>query len=81
MTEGVDPDDPLAPAGPARWWTGAAERAAAAKVHRGRSITFESVPAANRHVLTKQYIFNSDVGTREVATLAPTVGRFVDRCN
>lgn len=25
----------------------------------GRSITFESGPAANRHVLTKQYIFNS----------------------
>jgi len=28
-------------------------------VRRGRSITFESSPAANRHVLTKQYIFNS----------------------
>jgi hypothetical protein len=30
-------------------------------VRRGRSITFESGPAANRHVLTKQYIFNSGV--------------------
>ena len=36
---------------------------------------------ASRHVLTKQYIFNSDVGTREGARVATSVGRFADRCN
>jgi hypothetical protein len=50
-------------------------------MRRGRSITFESGPTANRHVLTKQYIFNSDVGTREGARVATSVGRFADRCN
>ena len=48
---------------------------------RGRSITFQSGPAAKRNVLTKQYIFNSDVGTREGARVATSVGRFADRCN
>jgi hypothetical protein len=47
----------------------------------GRSITFQSGPAAKRNVLTKQYIFNSDVGTREGARVATSVGRFADRCN
>jgi hypothetical protein len=50
-------------------------------VHRGRSITFESGPPANRHVPTEQYIFNSDVGARESARVATWVGRFVDNCN
>ena len=47
---------------------------------RGRSIAFQSGPAANRNVLTKQYVFNSDVGSREGARVATSVGRFVGRC-
>ena len=47
----------------------------------GRAITFQSGPAAKRNVLTKQYIFNSDVGSREGARVATSVGRFADRCN
>jgi hypothetical protein len=49
-------------------------------LRRGRSITFESGPAANRNFLTRQYVFNSDVGTREGARVATSVGRFADRC-
>jgi hypothetical protein len=49
-------------------------------LRRGRSITFESGPAANRNVLTRQYVFNSDVGTKEGARVATSVGRFADRC-
>ena len=49
-------------------------------LRRGRAITFESGPRANGNVLTKQYIFNSDVGSREGARVATSVGRFVDRC-
>lgn len=49
-------------------------------LRRGSSVTFESGPAANRNVLSGQYIFNSDVGTREGARVATTAGRFVDRC-
>lgn len=37
-------------------------------------------PAANRNVLTRQYVFNSDVGPTDVANLAPSLGRFPDRC-
>ncbi len=48
---------------------------------RGRSITFQSGPAANRNVLTRQYIFNSDVGSKEGARVATSVGSFADRCN
>jgi hypothetical protein len=50
-------------------------------LRRDRSITFQSGPAANRNVLTKQYIFNSSVGSREGARVATSVGRFADRCN
>lgn len=50
-------------------------------LRRGRTITFESGPAANHNVLTKQYIFNSDVGTREGARVATSIGRYGDRCN
>ena len=50
-------------------------------LRRGRTITFQSGPAANRNVLTKQYIFNSDVGSREGARVSTSVGRFADRCN
>jgi hypothetical protein len=48
---------------------------------RGGSITFASGQAANRHVLIKQYIFNGEVGSREGARVAPSVGGFVDHCN
>jgi hypothetical protein len=47
---------------------------------RGRTITFQSGPAADRNVLTRQYVFNSDVGSREGARVATSVGRFADRC-
>jgi hypothetical protein len=50
-------------------------------LRRGRSVTFESGPAANHNVLTRQYIFNSDVGSREGARVATSIGRFGDRCN
>jgi hypothetical protein len=50
-------------------------------LRRGRTVTFESGPAANHNVLTKQYIFNSDVGSREGARVATSMGRFGDRCN
>jgi hypothetical protein len=46
----------------------------------GRTMTFESGPRANGNVLTKNYIFNSDVGSREGARVATSVGRFVDHC-
>ena len=49
-------------------------------LRRGRSIAFESGPAANRNVLTRQYVFNSEVGSREGARVATSVGRFADRC-
>ena len=48
---------------------------------RGQTATFESGPAANHSVLTKQYVFNSDVGSKEVARVATSIGRFGDRCN
>ena len=49
-------------------------------LRRGRSIAFESGPAADRNVLTHQYVFNSEVGSREGARVATSVGRFADRC-
>jgi len=48
---------------------------------RGKTATFESGPAANHNVISKQYIFNSDVGSREGARVATSIGRYVDRCN
>jgi hypothetical protein len=50
-------------------------------LRRGRSVTFEAGPSANRHVLTHQYIFNSEVGSKEGARVATSIGRFGDRCN
>jgi hypothetical protein len=50
-------------------------------LRRGRAITFQSGPAANRNVLSRQYVFNSDVGSREGARVRTSVGRFADRCN
>jgi hypothetical protein len=50
-------------------------------IRRGRSAAFESGPRANRNVISKQYIFNSDVGSREGAKVATSIGRYADRCN
>jgi len=50
-------------------------------VRHATSITFECGPDADRHVLTKQYIFNSDLGSKEGARVANSVGSLVDRCN
>src|SRR5215217_8967613 len=47
----------------------------------GNSITFESGTGANNHVLTKSYIYNNDVGSKEGARVVTKTGsRFVDRC-
>ena len=48
---------------------------------RGASVTFESGYDANHNVLTRQYIFNSDVGSKEGARVTTSIGRYVDRCN
>jgi hypothetical protein len=47
----------------------------------GRSITFESGSGADQNVLTRQYIYNNDVGSKEGARVTTASGaRFVDRC-
>ncbi len=46
----------------------------------GKTIAFESGTAANRNTLTRQYIYNSDVGSKEGARVATSAGAFVDRC-
>src|SRR5918999_3368427 len=47
----------------------------------GRTITFESGSGADRNVLTGQYIYNNDVGSREGARVRTGSGAsFVDRC-
>lgn len=48
---------------------------------RGKTVTFESGSGANHNVLTRQYIFNSDVGSKEGARVATSIGTYVDRCN
>ena len=51
------------------------------KLGGGNSITFESGSGANNHVLTKSYIYNNDVGSKEGARVVTKTGsRFVDRC-
>jgi hypothetical protein len=49
-------------------------------LRRGASVTFESGYDADHNVLTRQYIFNSDVGSKEGARVATSIGTFVDRC-
>jgi hypothetical protein len=49
-------------------------------LRRGRAVTFESGQRANQNVLTRQYIYNNDVGSREGARVSTSVGRFRDRC-
>jgi hypothetical protein len=46
----------------------------------GRAVVFESGGDANRNVLTRQYIYNNDVGRKEGARVATSEGRFRDRC-
>jgi len=46
-----------------------------------KAITFESGPRANgSNVLTKQYIYDNDAGSKEGARVSTSVGRFVDKC-
>ena len=47
----------------------------------GRAIRFESGYEADQNVLTRQYIYNNDVGSQEGARVTTASGaRFVDRC-
>jgi hypothetical protein len=46
-----------------------------------RTIRFESGSGADQNVLTRQYIYNNDVGSQEGARVTTASGtRFVDRC-
>lgn len=49
-------------------------------LRRGKTITFQSGSSARSNVLTRQYIYNNDVGSKEGARVATSVGRFSDRC-
>jgi hypothetical protein len=46
----------------------------------GRSVVFESGDDANHDVLTGQYIYNNDAGSKEGVTVSTSAGRFSDRC-
>ena len=47
----------------------------------GGAIRFESGYDADQNVLTRQYIYNNDVGSKEGARVTTASGaRFVDRC-
>jgi len=47
----------------------------------GKTMTFESGQRANgSNVLTKRYIYNNDVGSKEGARVFTSVGRFLDKC-
>ena len=50
------------------------------KLAPGRSVAFETGYDANNNTLTRQYIYNSDVGRKEGARVKTSVGVFVDRC-
>jgi hypothetical protein len=45
-----------------------------------RAVRFESGAAADMNVLTRQYIYNNDVGRQEGARVRTSVGTIVDRC-
>ena len=47
----------------------------------GKASTFETGYAANSNTLTRQYIYNSDVGRKEGARVGTLAGTFVDHCN
>jgi hypothetical protein len=51
------------------------------RLRANRTIRFESGSGADRNVLTRQYIYNNDVGSKEGARVTTGAGtRFVDRC-
>jgi hypothetical protein len=50
------------------------------RLRPGKAVKFESGAAADRNVLTRQYIYNNDVGRREGARVKTSVGPIVDRC-
>jgi hypothetical protein len=50
------------------------------KVRPGKAAAFTSGKGARGKVLTGQYIYDNDVGSREGARVATSVGRFVGRC-
>lgn len=50
------------------------------KVRPGKAVAFTSGSGARGKVLTGQYIYDNDVGSREGVRVATSVGRFVGRC-
>ena len=53
------------------------------KLGPGKTVTFESgyaATAGNHYTLTRQYIYNNSVGTREGAKVITSAGTFYDRC-
>ena len=52
----------------------------AVRLAPGKTVVFETGSAANSNTLTRQYIYNSDVGSKEGARVATSAGVFVDRC-
>ncbi len=47
----------------------------------GQAVVFESGYGANHNTLTRQYIYNNDVGSKEGARVTTASGnRLVDRC-
>jgi hypothetical protein len=50
------------------------------RLRPNRAVTFESGSDANSNVLTRQFIYNNDVGRQEGARVSTSVGRIVDRC-
>ena len=50
------------------------------KLRPDQAVTFESGQRANQNLLTRQYIYNNDVGSREGAKVKTSVGRFIDKC-
>ena len=54
---------------------------AKAQLDPGETITFESGTEANQNVLTRQNIYNNDVGSQEGAVITTSTGeRFIVRC-
>lgn len=47
---------------------------------RGQSVTFESGYDADSRTLTRQYIYDNEVGSKEGARVRTSMGGFVDRC-
>lgn len=46
----------------------------------GGVVTFQSGSGATANVITKQFIYNNDVGSTEGARVKTSIGRFIDRC-